>query len=292
MLKSICESVESEIDLLNLVNVAINFASVKVFPGYATVVHAGYQKEKLSKIKDAAAKALLPSVIPTQIDDGCEIIQQLKEKFHSNIDRSQQMTILTILPKSWSVQKVQEEFGVSNYMVRKAKELVKNQGILPNPNPKHGCCLPLITVNLVKDFYELDDVSRIMPGKKDFVSVRQGDKRVHVQKRLLLSNLKELYQQFKAKYPTEKIGFSKFAELPPQHCVLAGASGTHAVCVCTIHQNVKLMMICGKIAEQSAEDEIPLKEYDHCLARIICNPPQLDCFFRICSSCPGISDLK
>ena len=60
-------------------------------------------KEKLSKIKDAAAKALLPSVIPTQIDDSCEIIQQLKEKFHSNIDRSQQMTILTILPKSWSV---------------------------------------------------------------------------------------------------------------------------------------------------------------------------------------------
>ena len=89
----------------------------------------------MSKIKDAAAKALLPSVIPTQIDDCCEIIEQLKEKFYLNIDRSQQITILTILPKSWSVQKVQEEFGVSNYMVRKAKELVKNQGILSNPNP-------------------------------------------------------------------------------------------------------------------------------------------------------------
>ena len=38
------------------------------------------------------------------------------------------VTILTI-PKSWSVQKVEEEFGVSNYMARKAKDLVKNQGI-------------------------------------------------------------------------------------------------------------------------------------------------------------------
>ena len=47
----------------------------------------------------------------------------------------------------------------------------------------------------------------------------------------------------------EKIGFSKFAELYPQHCVLAEASGTHAVCVCTIHQNVKLMMTGGKIAD-------------------------------------------
>ena len=181
---------------------------------------------------------------------------------------------------------------MSNYMARKAKELVKNQGLLSNPDPKHGCGLPLITVNLIKDFYELDDISRIMPGKKDFVSVRQDDKRVHVQKRLLLSNLKELYQQFKEKYPLEKIGFSKFAALRPQHCILAGASGTHAVCVCTIHQNVKLMMIGGKIGELSSEDDIPLKEYGHCLARIICNPPQPDCYFWIYCSCSGISNLK
>ena len=74
-----------------------------------------------------------------------------------------------------------------------------------------------------------------MPGKKDFVYVRQGDQRVHVQKRLLLG-LKEVYtyQQFKEKHSMEKIGFSKFAKLHPQHCVLAGASGTHAV-LCLYH---------------------------------------------------------
>ena len=90
-------------------------------------------------------------------------------------------------------------------MVCKAKYLVKNQGILSNLNPKHGCSLPLTTVSLVKDFYEFDDISR---GKKDLVSVRQGDQRVHVQKRLLLGNLKEVYQQFKENHPMEKIGFS------------------------------------------------------------------------------------
>ena len=91
-----------------------------------------YQKEKLCKIKDAVANALLPSVIPTKIDYGREIIEQLKEKFHASTDNSQKVTILTILPKSWSVQKVQ---GVSNYLACKAKDLVKNQGILSNPNP-------------------------------------------------------------------------------------------------------------------------------------------------------------
>ena len=48
---------------------------------------------------------------------------------------------------------------------------------------------------------------------------------------------------FKDKYPKEAIGFSKFAELRPKHCVLAGVSGNHSVCICTYHQNVKLMMI-------------------------------------------------
>ena len=90
----------------------------------------------------------------------------------------------------------------------------------------------------------------------------------------------------------EKIGFSKFAELHPRHCVLAGASGTHAVCVCTTHQNVKLMMIGGKIAELSAYDDVRLNNYNHCLAKIICNPPQPDCYFQSCNSCSGISGLK
>jgi hypothetical protein len=41
--------------------------------------------------------------------------------------------------------------------------------------------------------------------------------------------VKEAFQQFKDKYPATKIGFSKFAELCPKECILAGYSGTHAV---------------------------------------------------------------
>ena len=55
--------------------------------------------------------------------------------------------------------------------------------------------------------------------------------------------------------------------------LVAGVSGTHAACACNIHQNVNLMMIHGKIADYSADNNIPLKEHTHCLAKIICNPP-------------------
>ena len=45
----------------------------------------------------------------------------------------------------------------------------------------------------VRLFYEDDQLSTMHPGKKDFVSVRDEDGRVHIQKQLLLTNLKELH---------------------------------------------------------------------------------------------------
>ena len=47
---------------------------------------------------------------------------------------------------------------------------------------------------------------------------------------------------FKRRYPNEGIESSKFADLCPMHCNLAGARVTHSVCV-SICQNVKLMML-------------------------------------------------
>ena len=73
--------------------------------------------------------------------------------------------------------------------------------------------------------------------------MKKEGKRQHIRKRLVLSNLRGVYRDFKERFPDRKIGFSKFAELRPKHCVLAGARGTHSVCVYTIHQNVKLMSL-------------------------------------------------
>ena len=66
--------------------------------------------------------------------DITEIITQLKEKFAACEKRSQKVQILTILPKSWSIQKIQTEFGTTAYMLIQAKKLVNEQGILALPN--------------------------------------------------------------------------------------------------------------------------------------------------------------
>ena len=225
-----------------------------------------YPKEKLKKVKVSIKKKIFPDAASNGSDSESEMVKQLKEKFHGTTERSEKVQVLTVLPKSWSIRKVQDEFRASNYMVRTAKQLVKQKGILSSPNLKQGHSLTTEVVTLIQEFYESDEVSCTMPGKKDYVSVKQGETRIHIQKRLVLSNLKEVYHLFKEKYPTTTVGFSKFAELHPKQCVLAGASGTHSVCVCTIHQNVKLMMNGGKIPGITANDNNPLKTYDHCFA--------------------------
>ena len=59
--------------------------------------------------------------------------------------------------------------------------------------------------------------------------MKKEGKHEQIQKRLVLSDLKEVHHEFKKRYPDCKIGFSKFAELKPKHYVLAGVA--QYVCV-------------------------------------------------------------
>ena len=86
-----------------------------------------------------------------------------------------------------------------------------------------------------------------MAGKRDCVAVTVIGEKVLVQKHLILCNLNECYQRFKEK-STASIRFSKFASICPNNVVLPGGSGTHAVRVCAIHQNVKHVLDGSKIS--------------------------------------------
>ena len=109
-----------------------------------------------------------------------------------------------------------------------------------------------------------------MPKSKDYVSVT---KKQHMQKLLLLVNLKKLYRIFLEEHADIIIGFSKFCQLRPKWCVLLGASGTHCACVCTYHQNMKLML-----------DSLNL-EYKHLLKFIVYDPRNKHCMIHQCPNC-------
>ena len=167
-------------------------------------------------------------------------------------------------------------------MARKVKQLVKEKGVLSCPDPHPGRHVSQEIFDNVVSSYENDEYSRCMPGKKDFVSVKFADEQIHVQKYLILCNLKELHQHSQL-----RIRFSKFAELRPKHCILVGASGT-GVCVCTIHHNVKLMLLSAQLHELNHSRST----YHHLLEKMIRNPPLPACYLGKCEVCPGIEPLN
>ena len=105
-------------------------------------------------------------------------------------------------------------------------------------------------IQKVKEFYNNNENSRIMPGKKNRVSLSKNQ---YAQKQLLLCIVRELYCEFKEQNADIKLGFSKFCTLPSKWCVSAGASETHNVCVCTMHQNTILLLHAAHTGETYKE---------------------------------------
>ena len=191
----------------------------------------------------------------------------------------EKVQILTLVPDKWSREKCAEQFNVSEYLIRTARDLKQNVGILGKPGPKKGKRISQDVLDNVLSFYEDDEYSRQLPGKKDCVSI--GNK-VQKQKRLVLCNLREMFSAFKLKYPDVKLGFSKFCTLRPKWCVLAGASGTHSVCVCSIHQNAVLLV-------DAIDWDVTYKDL---MGKLVCNIDNRECMMHRCESCPGSSSLK
>lgn len=215
---------------------------------------------------------------------GAEIVQKLKKKYHDeSTNRSMKFKILSILPDSWSARKIEEEMGTTFHAANISKQLVKQHGVLFDIAKKMGSnkLSPAIEQEVNK-FYNDERFSRTMPGIRDYKIVRENGDKVKIQRRLLIMNLKELYEEFKVEFPNVKIGFSTFASLKPPECLTSiDANGIHCVCVCTYHQNVKLT--CNALKDVCPD----LSEYHKCLHRMICANPKNSCQLLTCKNCPG-----
>ena len=120
------------------------------------------------------------------------------------------------------------------------------------------------------------------PGMKECVAIRNANgKKVYMQKRFLLANLKEIYVSYKDRYPNDNIGFSKFCQLRPKWCVTVTSSGSHSVCVCQQHENMKLIV--------SALPET--LDYKDLLHKIVSSSENKECMMHLCDKCPGKDSL-
>lgn len=77
----------------------------------------------------------------------------------------------------------------------------------------------------------------------------------------------------------------KFFTVRPNQCILAGDSGTHMVCVCIYHKNVKLMLN-GDIANLTPGTAMQLS-YKDCLRTMMCPNPTLSCHLTTTKTPPN-----
>ena len=130
----------------------------------------------------------------------------------------------------------------------------------------------------VINFFEDDNISRQCPGKKDCISVLEenGVKRLK-QKRLVLGNLKELFEEFKKLDDCPDRVFNFLLTQTKTLC-FGREFRTHSVCICTYHQNPVLQL--NAIGE-------PNLQLTDVMGKAVCDINNEACMMRKYNQCPA-----
>ena len=238
----------------------------------------------------------------TEEENNASLLQNLKDAFQKEgLTKGEKYQILTLLPntKFWSLRRIVKEFKCSKYEAEKARSIQETKGIFEKPDPN----LPKFKmsdqeIEDVVTFFNSEDISRELPGKKDTKVVRLPDgTKEKKRKKLLLGTLNFVYKEYLKTGKT--ISFPKFCSLRPRNIVGAGSSGTHTVCVCKYHGNMDLMIKTSGLSRlkslkdllQVAKSEIELNDI---IKYITCEEGQTEkCFLDDCEKCSGkLEELK
>lgn len=204
-----------------------------------------------------------------------EIMDRIKVVIES-CDYSTKLRLLTLVP-NLQQKKIQKCLGITRSTADAASKLKERKGLFSIREKKRGStALSEEDKQKVIDFYcdETSGNSKMLPGKKDCVSIR---KKVYRQKQLLLLNLRELHAAYKTLHPSSKVGLSSFCLLRPKWCILPGSPGSHTICVCTIHQNVELLL--HAVGSKLTSSDI--------ISKLVCDPTSKICMLRECKDCPS-----
>lgn len=170
----------------------------------------------------------------------------------------------------------------------------KKLDILRNLSKEFGVCISTPKVisrerlsaevlNKVKNFYEREDVSRWTPGRKEFMtSIDSLGEKIKIQKRYLVSTLRETFAQFNEEYPNV-VCKSKFCDLRPSHILPFGKTPLEACC-CLHHKNFQ--NLCDSLSPHFADMNCYSSTWieQHCL----CQPVGAGCKNFTCQNCDKI----
>lgn len=132
-------------------------------------------------------------------------------------------------------------------------------------------------------FYRDDSNSRILAGMSNCIMQKvPGAPSIPISKRMLLYDLKPLYYKWRSQTNFEKVPCKTiFASLKPKKCIFPGEPGTHNICVCEQHQNVKLKLAAIH----------PHTDYTDAIESGVCSINNRDCMFQQCKNCKKMDGI-
>ena len=184
---------------------------------------------------------------------------------------SKKVKVVSEIVKSFSPRKrkmVFDDCGVKKKLKKEAER-------------KQRCdALSTEVITKVEEFYRQDGISRMLPGKKDFISVKTNNGREHRQKRLLLMNIREARSLF-VEESGINIGLTKFSMLrPPQ--VQPMTAQDQQVCACKYHENIDLLL--SGLSKSSELKDLP-NHSEEIVQNTVCDTLSTNCNDRNCSKC-------
>ncbi|CAG9800519.1 unnamed protein product [Chironomus riparius] len=142
------------------------------------------------------------------------------------------------------------------------------------------------TSDLVKVFYESDDISRQMPGKKDTITVKlDGGIKEVLQKRSMLMTVDRAYEQFKETNPEIDVSRSKFYQLKPPNILLISEIPKD-VCLCCYCENFNFLYMALR-PFFLLEDIGNLKDF---LGKFSCSD-DYECAASLCYNCQDYESM-
>lgn len=136
----------------------------------------------------------------------------------------------------------------------------------------------------VKRFYERDNISTCLPGKKDFlVKKDEVGKKVLVRKRVLNDSKDNIFKIFKEEHPDIKMGRTKFFSLNPDHVLSFKKMPTYS-CQCKIHENYRLSF--NALKKYITDDS--MKVQGTFMNTLVCDYSNYNCMTHQCNQCNNI----
>lgn len=127
----------------------------------------------------------------------------------------------------------------------------------------------------IRQFFEEDMVSRMIPGKKDYV--QKGH--IKMQKRVLLDSLYNLYDKFVQENKVSNISRSVFSRCRPWW-VYRPKLQDRETCACIKHENFEFLFSALKKAKM-----ILYKDVDDLMKNLVCSIKKEQCMMSVCENC-------